>query len=167
MKRSVAIGLAAGAAAIVLAAGILMPRARRRAHTYALLDSLAALPLGTALDSLRRVFPRLYCSAMEHHHTDDLPICTAEADGRDIRFEVPDHRIGSMEVMVFGRDRTDLVAWVQARLGAPRGRCSLDGNPLQWWRVSGTTVTVTEPPPGSRARELVIRAGGGAPPGCA
>ena len=69
MKRSVAIGLAAGAAAIVLATGILMPRARRRAHTYALLDSLAALPLGTALDSLRRVFPRLYCPAMEHHHT--------------------------------------------------------------------------------------------------
>ena len=74
---------------------------------------------------------------------------------------------GTIEVMVFGRDRTDLVAWAQARLGAPRGRCSLDGNPLQWWRVSGTTVTLTEPPPGSRARELVIRAGGGAPPGCA
>src|SRR2546430_12044448 len=30
--------------------------------------------------------------------------------------------------MVFGRDRTDLVAWVQARLGPPRGRCSLDGD---------------------------------------
>ncbi len=167
MKRSVAIGLAAGAAAIVLAAGILMPRARRRAHTYALLDSLAALPLGTALDSLRRVFPRLYCSAMEHHHTDDLPICTAEADGRDIRFEVPDHRIGSMEVMVFGRDMTDAVAWTRSRLGVPHGHCTVDDTRLAWWSRRGTTVTLTEPPPGGRARRLAMRAGGGAPPGCA
>jgi len=166
MKRSVAVGLAAGAA-IVLAAGLLMPRARRRAHTYALLDSLTALPLGTAFDSLRRVFPRLYCPEMQHHHTEELPICTAEADGRDIRFEVPDHRVGSMEVMVFGRDMTDAVAWTRSRLGAPRGHCTLDEIRVAWWNLRGATVTLTEPPPGGRARKLAIQAGGGAPPGCA
>jgi len=167
MKRPVAVAVAAGAAAIALAAGILVPRARRHAHTDRLLDSLAAVPLGMRLDSLRRAFPWLYCPDMAHHGAEHTPVCTADADGRDVRFEVPDYRVGSIEVMVFGRDMTDLVAWARARLGAPRGRCTLDYTRLVWWSLSGTTLTLTEPPPDGRAREFAIRAGGGAPPGCA
>jgi hypothetical protein len=167
MKRPVAVAVAAGAAAIVLAAGVLMPRHRRRAHTYGLLDSLAAVPLGTPLDSLRRAFPWLYCPAMTHNPAEHTPVCAADADGRDVTVDMPDHRVGMIKVMVFGRDMTDVVAWAEGRLGAPRGRCSLDHTPLAWWSMSGTTVALTEPPPGGRARELVIRAGGRAPPGCA
>jgi len=167
VKRPVARAVAVGLAAIALAAGLLVPRARRRAHNYRLFDSLAAVPLGTRVDSLRLAFPWLHCPEMTDHSAEHEPVCAADADGRDVTVNAPDYRVGTIEVMVFGQDRTDLVAWAQARLGAPRGRCSLDGNPLQWWSMSGTTVTLTEPPPGSRARELVIRAGGGAPPGCA
>ena len=167
MKRSIAVALGAGAVAIVLAAGILVPRARRHAQTDRLLDSLAALPLGTSLDSLHRAFPQVYCPAMEHHHAEDLPLCTAEAEGRDIRFEVPGHRVALIEVMVFGRDMVDVVAWTRARLGAAHGHCSLGETRLAWWSLRGTSVTLTEPPPGGRARRLVIRAGGGAPLGCA
>jgi len=167
MKRRVAVAVAAGAAAIVLTAGVLMPRHRRRAHTYGLLDSLVAVPLGTPLDSLRRAFPWLYCPEMTHHFAEHIPVCTAEVDGRDVRVEVPNQRVDRIEMMVFGRDMPNLVAWARARLGTPGGRCTLDDTRLAWWSGSGTTITVTEPPPGGRARELVIRAGGGAPPGCA
>ena len=167
MKRPVALTVAVGLAAIVLAAGVLVPRARRRAHNYRLFDSLAAVPLGMRLDSLHLAFPWLHCPEMKDHSAEHEPVCAADADGRDVTVEAPEYRVGSIALMVFGRDRTDLVAWVQARLGVARGRCSLDGNPLQWWSVSGKTVTLTEPPPGSRARELVIKAAGGAPPGCA
>jgi len=155
-----------GLAVIAVAAGVLVPRARRRAHNYRLLDSLAAVPLGMRLDSLRLAFPWLYCPEMTDH-SEHTPLCAADADGRDVTVDAPDYRVGTIAVMVFGQDRTDLGAWVQARLGAPRGRCSLDGIPLEWWSMSGTTVTLTAPPPGGPARELVIRAGGGAPPGCA
>jgi hypothetical protein len=167
MKRPVALVGAAGAVATALVAGVLAPRAARRAQTYRLLDSLAAVPLGMHLDSLRRAFPWLYCPEMTHH-SEHTPVCTAEVNGRDVRFEVPDHRVGSIEVMVFGRDMSNLVTWAQARLGAPGGRCTLDYTRLAWWSRTGTTVTLTEPPPDGRARELVIRAGGGggAPPGC-
>jgi len=167
MKRPIALAAAAGAAAIVLAAGVLMPRDRRRAHTYGLLDSLAAVPLGTPLDSLRRAFPWLYCPAMTHHPAEHTPVCAADADGRDVTVDIPDHRVSTIKVTLFGRDMTDLVAWAQARLGAPRGRCSLDDRRLAWWSMNGATVALTEPPPGGRARQLVLQAGGGAPPGCA
>ena len=168
MKRPIALAAAAGAAAaMALAAVVLIPRERRRAHTYELLDSLAAVPPGTTLDSLRREFPWLYCPAMTHNPAEHTPVCAADADGRDVTVDMPDHRVGMIKVMVFGRDMTDVVAWAQARLGAPRGRCSLDDRPLAWWSINGTTVALTEPPPGERARELVIQAGGGAPPGCA
>jgi hypothetical protein len=167
MKRPLALALAAGVAAIALVAGVLVPRTGRRARTYRLLDSLAAVPLGMPLDSLRRAFPWLYCPKMTHHVAEHILVCTAEVDGRDVRFEVPSHRVGTTEVMVFGRDMPNLVAWARARLGTPGGRCTLDDTRLAWWSLSGTTVTLTEPPPGGRARRLVIRAGGGAPPGCA
>jgi len=166
MKRPIALAVAAGAVAIALVAGVLAPRAGRPAHTYQLLDSLAAVPLGMPLDSLRRTFPWLYCPEMTHHFGEHIPVCTAEVDGRDIRVEVSEHRVGTIEVMVFGRDMPDLVAWARARLGAPHGHCTLDGARFGWWSRNGTTVTLMEPPPGGRARELVIRGGGGAPPGC-
>jgi hypothetical protein len=166
MKRPVALALAAGAAALALAAGALVRLPGRRAHTYRLLDSLAAVPLGMTLDSLRRAFPWLYCREMKGHPADHTPVCAADADGRDVRLEVPAHRVALIAVMVFGRDMRDLVAWAQARLGVPR-HCSLEGIRVAWWSMKGTTVTLTEPPPGGRARELVIRVGGGAPPGCA
>src|SRR2546422_6166963 len=167
MYRPLAMAVAAGAVAIALASGILVPRARRHAHTDRLLDSLAALPLGMALDSLRRAFPQIYCPEMEHHGADHIPVCTVEVDGRDVRFEVPNHQVGTIEVMVFGRDMPNLVTWARARLGTPGGHCTLDDTRLVWWSLSGTTVTLTEPPPGGRARRLAIRAGRGAPPGCA
>ena len=167
MKRSVALAVVVVLAAIALAAGVLVPRAKRRAHSHRLLDSLAVVPLGMRLDSLRLAFPWLHCPEMTDHSAEHTPVCAADVDGRDVTVDAPDYRVGTIEVMVFGRDTTDLVAWAQARLGAPRGRCSLDGTPLEWWSVSGTTVTLTEPPPGGPARALVIQAGGGAPPGCA
>ena len=167
MKRPIALAAGAGAAAIVLAAGILMPRARRRAHTYGLLDSLVAVPLGTPLDSLRRELPWLYRPAMTHDAGEHASRCAADVDGRDVAVDIPDQRVATISVTLFGRDMTDLVAWVEARLGAPRGRCSLGDTPLAWWSINGATVALPEPPPGEPARELVIQAGGGAPSGCA
>jgi len=149
--------------AIALVAGVLVKRAGRRAHTYQLLDSLAAVPLGMSLDAVHRAFPWLYCPESVHEHE---PVCAAEVDGRDVRLEMPDHRVGSIELMAFGRDMPDVVAWTQARLGTPHGHCTLDDTRLAWWSRSGTTVTLMEPPPGGRARELMIREGNGAPPGC-
>lgn len=164
MKRRVAIGVTVLAVAAVVA-GVTVPRAQRRAHTYRLLDSLAALPLGLPLESLRRVIPWLYCPEMTHHMEHE-PVCAAEADGRDVRVELPGSRIGVIEMMVFGRDMPDLVSWTEARFGAPRGRCTLDDIRLAWWFAGGRVVTLTEPPPGGRARKVAIQAGDGAPPGC-
>ena len=166
MTRRMVLVVAISLAAIAAVAGVAVSRAGRRAHTYRLLDSLAALPLGLPLESLRRVMPWLYCPEMTHH-VEHEPVCAAEADGRDVRVELPGSRIGVIEMMVFGRDMPDLVSWTSARFGTARGRCTLDDIRLAWWIAGGRVVTLTEPPPGGRARKVSIQAGDGAPLGCA